>query len=30
MEWEGFADLMKNTLEFWLTRVKLLELKHRG
>jgi hypothetical protein len=30
MEWEGFADLMKNTLEFWLTKVKLPQLKHRG
>jgi hypothetical protein len=30
MEWESFADLVKNTLEFWLTKVKLPQLKHNG
>ncbi len=28
-EWEGFADLMKNTLDFWLTKVKLPQLQQR-
>jgi chemotaxis family two-component system response regulator Rcp1 len=29
-EWEGFADLMKNTLDFWLTKVKLPQLTLRA